>query len=429
MKSTLSDNGRRLSGPTGIHQLMHDLGAALESGGPDAVMMGGGNPAHVPGADALWRGRMQEILAEPGTFETMLGDYDGPQGRRRFIETFAAFLRRTCGYEVGPENIAVTSSSQTACFLLFNLLAGEDHASHTRRRVLLPLVPEYIGYSDQILAENPFRAVKPRIDTPTAHRFKYHIDFDALTLTDDIAALCLSRPTNPSANVVGDDELARLADLAVEHDRLLIVDNAYGLPFPGILFTPVRPAPWNANVVLTFSLSKLGLPGTRTGVVVAAPEIIHRLASANAVLALANGSVGQAITEPLFANGGIERLCAEHIGPFYRERCRTALQWMDELLEGVDYRVHEPEGAFFLWLWLPGLPISDRELYLRLKARGVVVVPGSYFFYGLEEEFPHRDECLRISYGQPLEKLRRGFEILADEIRRARSETGHRRAP
>jgi valine--pyruvate aminotransferase len=419
MKSTLSDNGRRLSGPTGIHQLMHDLGAALESGGPDAVMMGGGNPAHVPAADALWRTRMQEILAEAGAFETMLGDYDGPQGRRRFIETFAAFLQRTCGYDIGPENVAVTSSSQTACFLLFNLLAGDDRASGARHRLLLPLVPEYIGYADQVLAENPFRAVKPRIERPSAHRFKYHIDFDALRIDDDVAALCVSRPTNPSANVVGDDEMARLVTLARDHDRLLIVDNAYGVPFPGIVFGDARPTPWNANVILTFSLSKLGLPGTRTGLVVASSEIIHRLAAANAVLALANGSVGQAITEPLFANGGIESLCADHIRPFYRERCRVALQWMDELLAGLDYRVHEPEGAFFLWLWLPGLRISDRELYSRLKARGVVVVPGSYFFYGLEEDFPHRNECLRISYGQPLEKLRRGFEILAEEIRRA----------
>jgi valine--pyruvate aminotransferase len=419
----LSDNGRRLSAHTGIGELMRDLGEALESGGPDTVMMGGGNPAHVPGAEALWRRRLQEILAAPAALETMLGDYDGPQGRRRFLETFAAFLRRTCGYDVGPEHVAVTSSSQAGSFLLLNLLAGADGDSGRTRRILLPLVPEYIGYADQVLAEGAFLARRPRIDTPSPHRFKYRIDFDGLTVGDDVAALCLSRPTNPSTNVVTDAELAHLADLARQSDRLLIIDNAYGLPFPGIVFTPARPCPWNENVVLLFSLSKLGLPGTRTGIVVAAPAIIERLAAANAVLALANGSVGQALTEPLFASGGIESLCAEHVRPFYAERCRLAVGWLDELLgDQIPYRLHEPEGAFFLWLWLPGLPISDRELYARLKARGVIVVPGSYFFYGLPEsdgDFPHRRECLRLSYGQPPDRLRRGLEILADEVRRA----------
>jgi valine--pyruvate aminotransferase len=409
---SLSDNGRRLSAHTGIGELMRDLGAALEGGG-DVVMMGGGNPAHVPEAEDLWRTRMREVMGTPGAFEAMLGDYDGPQGRRRFLETFAAFLRRNCGYDIGPENVAITSSSQTGSFLLLNLLGGG------RRRILLPIVPEYIGYADQVLSDDAFVGRKPRIETRGAHRFKYHIDFDGLTIGDDIAAIVLSRPTNPSTNVVGDDELVRLAALARDGGRPLIVDNAYGLPFPGIVFTPARPAPWDDNVVLTFSLSKLGLPGTRTGIVVASAELVEQLAAANAVLALANGSVGQALTEPLFANDSVLRLSLEHIRPFYEQRCRLAVGWLDELLgDSVPYRIHEPEGAFFLWLWLPGLPVSDRELYQRLKARGLIVVPGSYFFYGLADDFAHRRECLRISYAQPPEKLRRGIEILADEVRR-----------
>jgi len=411
---SLSDNGRRLSAHTGIGELMRDLGDALAVVGSDApVMMGGGNPAHVPAAEALWRTRMRELMDTPGAFEAMLGDYDGPQGRRRFLETFAAFLRRACGYDIGPENVAITSSSQTGSFLLLNLLAGE------RRRILLPIVPEYIGYADQVLSDDAFVACRPQIDTPAPHRFKYRIDFDNLAIGDDVAAIVLSRPTNPSTNVVGDAELARLATLAQEAGRPLIIDNAYGLPFPGIVFTKARPAPWNENVILTFSLSKLGLPGTRTGIVVAAAPLIEKLAAANAVLALANGSVGQALTEPLFANDAVLRLSTEYVRPFYEERCRLAVGWLDELLgDAVPYRLHEPEGAFFLWLWLPGLPISDRELYARLKARGLIVVPGSYFFYGLHEDFAHRRECLRLSYAQPPEKVRRGIEILADEVRK-----------
>jgi len=72
-----------------------------------------------------------------------------------------------------------------------------------------------------------------------------------------------------------------------------------------------------------------------------------------------------------------------------------------------------------LWLWLRDLPITCRELYQRLKIRDVIVVPGSYFFFGLEEEWRHRDECLRLNYSQPEESVREGLRILADEVTRA----------
>jgi valine--pyruvate aminotransferase len=49
----------------------------------------------------------------------------------------------------------------------------------------------------------------------------------------------------------------------------------------------------------------------------------------------------------------------------------------------------------------------------------VIVVPGSYFFYGLPDDWRHRHQCLRLSYCQPRERVRRGIEILAEEVRRA----------
>ena len=75
---------------------MEDLGRALSSGG--MIMMGGGNPAHIPEVETVWRRRMQEILAEQGAMEAMLGDYDSPRGRPEFLETMRSFsMRRSDG--------------------------------------------------------------------------------------------------------------------------------------------------------------------------------------------------------------------------------------------------------------------------------------------------------------------------------------------
>ena len=197
--------------------------------------------------------------------------------QRQVHRALAALLRAEFGWSVGPENIAITGGGQTAFFFLFNLLAGEFQGGK-RKAILLPLVPEYIGYMNQGLSPGLFRAVEPRLEVLSGHRFKYHVDFDRIIVDDDVAAICVSRPTNPSGNVLTNEEVHRLASIARNAGVPLIIDNAYGLPFPGILFRSADPI-WDDNIILTLSLSKLGLPNTRTGIVVAQPEIIqaHRL--------------------------------------------------------------------------------------------------------------------------------------------------------
>jgi valine--pyruvate aminotransferase len=414
VEPSFSDFGEKLSAQSGIFDLMEDLGRALSAGG--MIMMGGGNPAHIPAMEQLWRSRLQQILATPGAMERMLGDYDTPCGRPDFLEVIAAFFHRQLGWPVGPENIAITTGSQTANFLLFNLLAGPTAGGSRFRRILFPIVPEYIGYADQGVAPDMFRAWRPEIEPRSADTFKYHLTFG--DITPDIAALCISRPTNPSSNVITDDELSTLSRLAAKGGARLIIDHAYGDPFPGVIFTSVRPPVWEDHVIHTFSLSKLGLPTTRTGIIVAESGIIRRIARMNAQVVLATSTIGQAITQPLFASGDLPRICSEVVRPFYQQRSASALAALRESFAGSGlFRVHESEGAFFLWIWFPKLPVSDLELYSRLKRRGLLVVPGSYFFPGLQERWDHTSQCIRVTYGADPDAVRRGMSILADEVR------------
>jgi valine--pyruvate aminotransferase len=218
--------------------------------------------------------------------------------------------------------------------------------------------------------------------------------------------------------VLSDEEVAHLAAVARARGVPFILDSAYGMPFPGIVQVPATPW-WDENAVLCLSLSKLGLPGVRTGIVIARPEIADALAGMNATMSLAVGSVGPVLLRRLVETGEILGVGRDIIRPYYRTRCEQALGWLEEALRGCDYRVHRPEGAFFLWLWLPGLPVPSRELYRRLRARGVFVVSGHHFFPGLVDDWCHRDECLRISYTQAPEVVQAGLRIIGEEVRRA----------
>jgi len=409
--------GERLCTGSGIEELMFDLGNALTTAGPDVKMLGGGQPAHIPEVDALWRKRMEEIMADGQTFENMVGNYDPPQGNPHFITALAKMLRENFGWNVTEKNIAITSGGQTAFFFLFNALAGRM-ADGRQKKILLPIVPEYIGYSSQSVGEDFFKAVKPIIEEIGDHQFKYRVDFDALEITDDIAAICVSRPTNPTGNVLTDNEMKRLADLAKKHDIPFIIDNAYGAPFPNIFFADANPM-WDEQVILTLSLSKIGLPGTRTGIVVANEAIASAVASMSAIIGLANNNIGQKMMTPFVENGEILKLSNEVVKPFYVEKSNQAQGWIKEYFDdSVPYRYHVSEGALFLWLWFKDMPVSSKELYEKLKEREVLVVSGHYFFVGLDDEnWRHTDECIRVTYTMPEEKVRGGIEIIAEVVK------------
>ena len=408
----------RYVGHTGTRLLMDDLGEALESD-RDLCNLGGGNPARIPAMDEVFRAAMAREL-ESGAFTRLAAVYDGPQGYRPFLRAVANLFRRHFGWPISEEHVAVTAGSQSSFFMLFNLFSGEG-ADGVMRHLRLPLTPEYIGYGDLAARPDAIVSSRPSIELRDAREFKYHIDFDALTLGPETGAVCVSRPTNPTGNVLSQDEVARLMTLTGEADVPLILDNAYGAPFPNILFAAGEPL-YAQHLVYCLSLSKLGLPGLRTGIVIAHPELIEALRSFNAILTLASSSLGASLVTPLFESGEVLRLANEVVQPFYRERAALAVAWCHRYLADTPFRIHVAEGAIFLWLWFPGLPVTSQRLYERLKARNVLVIPGQYFFPGLAEPWEHRDECLRISYAQSAREVEQGIAILGEEVRRAYAE-------
>ena len=406
--------GERFARPTGAGELMEDLGLAT-AGEHDAFLLGGGNPGKIPAMQSLFRRRLVEIAASDSGTDQMLGKYSHPKGDISFRRALAGLLRREYDWPLSADNIALTGGSQSGFFLLFNMLAGE-FSDGTFKRILLPVTPEYVGYTDVGLDEKLFVSQRPEIEDRPDGFFKYRVNFDTLDIVEDVAALCVSRPTNPTGNVIADEELLQLDEMARRAGIPFIIDNAYGLPFPRIVFTEAAPF-WNENVVLCMSLSKLGLPGIRTGIIIAHEDIVEALSHMTAVQNLAVASAGAVLLQPWLENGEIIDISRRFITPFYEEKSKAACKVLRRELEGIPFKIHVPEGAFFLWLWLPGLPITSHELYQRLKTRGVFVMSGHHFFPGLKEPWRHRDECLRLSYSQDEEVVEAGMRIIGKEIR------------
>ncbi|OEE59399.1 valine--pyruvate transaminase [Enterovibrio norvegicus FF-454] len=410
--------GTKFSQHSGITQLMDDLNDGLRN--PDAIMLGGGNPAAIPEMIEHFEQLSQKML-EDGSLVAALSNYDGPQGKTEFIAALAELLNKTFGWQISSKNIMLTNGSQCAFFYLFNLFGGKyDDGSF--KKILLPLTPEYIGYADAGLDPDIFTSLKPTIEYLDNRQFKYHVDFSALEIDDSISAICASRPTNPTGNVLTDEEIEELDKLARKHNIPLIIDNAYGVPFPNIIFEDVKPF-WNDNTILCSSLSKLGLPGVRCGIIIANEETITALTNINGIVSLSPCGVGPALALEMIKSGDLLRLSKDVIKPFYHAKALRSIELLQQAIPDPRFKIHKPEGAIFLWLWFEGLPITTKELYRRLKERGLLIVPGEYFFIGSEMDWSHTHECLRMNYVQDDEKIQRGVEILKEEIEKAYSES------
>ncbi|CAE6877600.1 Valine--pyruvate aminotransferase [Vibrio sp. B1ASS3] len=406
--------GEKFNQYSGITQLMDDLNDGLRT--PGAIMLGGGNPAAIPAMLDYFRQASEEMLAS-GELVAALANYDGPQGKDAFVKALTQLFRETYGWDISEKNISLTNGSQSGFFYLFNLLAGKQpDGSH--KKVLLPIAPEYIGYGDAGIDEDIFVSYHPEIELLDNGLFKYHVDFEQLKVDDSVAAICASRPTNPTGNVLTDEEVRKLDKLARENNIPLIIDNAYGLPFPNIIFEDVEPF-WNENTILCMSLSKLGLPGVRCGIVIASEEITQALTNMNGIISLAPGSVGPALANHIIGKGDLLKLSSEVIKPFYKQKSQRAVELLQEAITDERFRIHKPEGAIFLWLWFDELPITTMELYQRLKARGVLIVPGEYFFIGQKDEWDHAHQCLRMNYVQDDEMMQKGIAIIAEEVEKA----------
>ena len=142
----LSQFGTKFCVPTGIVELMDDLGTALNEN-PDMIFMGGGNPGRIAQAEAIFKARLETVLADPAQLHSLMGIYQSPQGDKVFCEQMAELLKKEFGWDLCGDNIAISNGSQSAFFILYNMLAG-TMPDGSSRSIHLPLAPEYIGYGD-----------------------------------------------------------------------------------------------------------------------------------------------------------------------------------------------------------------------------------------------------------------------------------------
>jgi aspartate/methionine/tyrosine aminotransferase len=220
---------------------------------------------------------------------------------------------------------------------------------------------------------------------PRPYRLRFdglwHIDFDSLDFTD-VAAVILVSPNNPTGSFVSGEDFDRLAGLAAEHGRALIVDEVFA-DFPlapsagAVTAVAGRPSP-----ALVFSLGGLskscGLPHLKLGWIAATgPTALVRDALARLELIadtyLSVGTPVQiALPGLLQAGASIRRQILERV-----QRNRRVL--LDALGAQSPCTLLPTEAGWCAILRVPEIMSDEAWAGTLLEQDSVLVQPG-YFF-------------------------------------------------
>jgi valine--pyruvate aminotransferase len=154
-------------------------------------------------------------------------------------------------------------------------------------------------------------------------------------------------------NVVTDDELAQLDQIDQENNTPLIVNNAYGNLFLEVIYTKAALS-WNKNTILCMSLSKLGLPGIRTGIVIANKDTINAMSRVSGILTLAPSSVGPTLVTELVKSQEIMHIANDIV----KLKLKLLKKFFTKYLAILTSNCKNLKWCFFMWIQFLDLKIT-----------------------------------------------------------------------
>ncbi|MCR4738935.1 MAG: aminotransferase class I/II-fold pyridoxal phosphate-dependent enzyme [Lachnospiraceae bacterium] len=317
-------------------------------------------------------------------------------GSENFRKALAAKQKRFMGIDIDPDKeIVVTCGSTEA------MMAAMMTVVNPGDRVII-FSPFYENYGADTILSGAEPIYVPLV--PPDFGFDPDVLEDAFK--QDVKALVLCNPSNPSGKVFTRDELKIIADLSVKYDIYVITDEVY----EHIVYEPcehvyISTLPgMRERTICCSSLSKTySITGWRLGYTIAPEEITERIKKVHDFLTVgAAAPLQEAVIPGLkFADeyyAGLKEL--------YTGKKDLFMKGLDEL--GISHTV--PQGAYYVMLDISEYGYRDDLKFCEKLAQtvGVGAVPGSSFF---RENINH---LIRLHFAKKDETLRAALDRLAD---------------
>lgn len=346
--------------------------------------------------------------------EIYYGPSSGLEDLRELVGRFWTYAYRLKGrpgipaHGLNKKNVAIVSGATEGLAIMMHLLAYKQNVG------LMPLY--WSNYKGIIMNAGGNPVVIDLFDEDYSINFK---NLERIIRDKKISSLLINFPNNPSGDVLTDDEMVKLTDLARQMNLIIISDEVYnfirykGKPQSMLSFAPER------TVVISSASKEYLIPGARVGYIIAAeenftnswmPKMIRSFSSSPNVLGqhLLIDILRREVKD--FENGMPPRFISE-VKRELKKRCDLIISILREkgfTLIGRDNNF--PSGAISVLVRLPQDIEVDDSVFIEkaLELKKFSAVPGSVF---------GAPRCIRFGYaGMTQETIKKLGQNLQDVI-------------
>jgi len=218
-------------------------------------------------------------------------------------------------------------------------------------------------------------------------------------LTDKTKAILISFPTNPTGAIMTLEDLQPIADVAIEHDLIVISDEIYAeLTYEGKHVSIASIEGMRERTIIVSGFSKAyAMTGWRIGYTIAPTKFTSVMKIIHQYAIMCSPTMSQYAALEAAKNGDKD---IEEMREAYNQRRR----FMVENLNRIGLTCFEPKGAFYVFPSIQSTGLTSEEFANRLlRSQKVAVVPGTAFGDSGEG-------FVRCSYATSIDELKIAIE-------------------
>jgi aspartate/methionine/tyrosine aminotransferase len=335
--------------------------------------------------------------------------------REAVASMYNRLFRRGMRSQYSAENVSISSGGRAALTRVAASL-GQVNMGH--------FLPDYTAYEELLDIFKAFTSIPILLEGDSRYAFSIG-ELRREIQGRGLGALLMSNPCNPSGKLVRNGELDQWVSVARNLDCALLIDEFYShyvwADVEGEL--PIESAARYVEdvdrdpVVIIDGLTKnWRYPGWRVAWTLGPKSVIEAVASAGSFLDGGGSGMLQRAAVPLLEH---DHVVAETraIASVFREKRDLLLARLGAIGVRCDL---EPEGTFYVWGRLEGLPppLDDgMGLFRAALERQVITVPGVFFDVNpgkrRSQQRSRFRSYARFSFGPPRAALERACDRLA----------------
>ncbi len=375
VKSDTHSLSKRVAGlkPSGIRKYF-DIAATMK----DVISLGIGEPDFTT----------PKSILDAGIRSLQNGEthYTSNAGKLELRRAIADNLKKLYSVQYDPlsEIIATVGVSEALYLTMTALLNPGDE-------VIIP-TPCFVSYQAEVILAG---GVPVEIPSRMEDNFQLDPDIVQTAITPHTKVIFVGYPSNPTGAVAAREILSRVAEIAEQHNLMLVSDEIYDrlvYDFEHICVPALDETIQRRTVLLGGFSKDYAMTGWRIGYAAGPADIIKGLVRIHQYTIMSAPTTAQdAATEALLHG---EKYVQEMVAEYDRRR-RLIVSGLNRL----GLTTFEPKGAFYAFPKIAASGMDDETFAEKLlKEEHVAVVPGNAFGAGGEG-------FVRCSYATAYEKI------------------------